>query len=88
MNFNSLRIKGFLIDNEEGTKNPFWGFLCGPGVRIFTPQQWFGPLGIAQTTYSQYERGKRPLPIDCLIALCKFYKVSADFILGLSDGNS
>ena len=42
-------------------------------------------LGVAQTTYSQYELGKRPLPIDFLIALCKFYKVSADYILGLKN---
>lgn len=42
-------------------------------------------LDVAQTTYSQYELGKRPLPISCLITLCKFYHVSADFILGLSD---
>lgn len=42
-------------------------------------------LGVAQTTYSQYEVGSRPLPIDYLIALCKFYNVSADYLLGLSD---
>ena len=42
-------------------------------------------LGIAQTTYSQYELDKRPMPIEYLIALCKFYKVSSDYILGLSN---
>lgn len=42
-------------------------------------------LGVAQTTYSQYETGRRPLPIDYLIALCKYYNVSADYILGFSD---
>ncbi|WP_270601228.1 helix-turn-helix domain-containing protein [Faecalimonas umbilicata] len=42
-------------------------------------------LGIAQTTYSQYELEKRPMPIDYLIALCKFYDVSADYMLGLSN---
>lgn len=42
-------------------------------------------LGIAQTTYSQYELDKRPMPIEYLVALCKFYKVSADYMLGLSD---
>ncbi len=40
-------------------------------------------LGVAQTTYSQYELGKRPLPIDYLIALCQLYEVSCDFVLGL-----
>ena len=42
-------------------------------------------LEVAQTTYSQYELEKRPMPIDYLIALCKFYNVSADYMLGLSD---
>ncbi len=42
-------------------------------------------LGIAQTTYSQYELYKRPMPIEYLVALCKYYEVSADYMLGLSD---
>ena len=42
-------------------------------------------LGVAQTTYSQYELEKRPMPIDYLIPLCKFYNVSADYMLGLSN---
>ena len=42
-------------------------------------------LFIAQTTYSQYELEKRPMPIEYLIALCKYYKVSADYMLGLSE---
>ena len=42
-------------------------------------------LGVAQTTYSQYELDKRPMPIDYLVALCKFYNVSADYMLGLTD---
>ena len=42
-------------------------------------------LGVAQTTYSQCELEKRPMPIDYLIALCKFYNVSADYMLGLSN---
>ena len=41
-------------------------------------------LCIAQTTYSQYETGKRALPIEYLIALCKYYGVSADYVLGLN----
>ena len=40
-------------------------------------------LGTTQTYYSKYERGKHPLPIEHLIKLCKFYGVSADYILGL-----
>ena len=40
-------------------------------------------LGVAQTTYSQYETGKRALPIEYLVTLCKYYGVSADYVLGL-----
>ena len=42
-------------------------------------------LNIKQNTYSQYETGKRQLPIDLLIKIAKFYKVSTDYILGLED---
>ncbi len=42
-------------------------------------------LHIKQNTYSQYENGKRQLPIDMLIALARFYNTSTDYILGLTD---
>lgn len=42
-------------------------------------------LKIKQNTYSQYENGQRQLPLECLIALAKFYNTSTDFILGLTD---
>ena len=42
-------------------------------------------LGVAQTTYSQYELAKRPMPIDYLIALCEYYNVSADYVLGFTN---
>lgn len=42
-------------------------------------------LQTTQQYYSQYETGKRALPIEHLITLCKFYNVSADYILGLPD---
>lgn len=42
-------------------------------------------LHIKQNTYSQYETGKRQLPIDVLIQLAKYYKVSTDYILELED---
>ena len=41
-------------------------------------------LNIAQNTYSQYENGKREVPINVLIQLCQYYEISADYILGLS----
>ena len=42
-------------------------------------------LGTSQTMYARYERGANELPIRHLITLCKYYKVSADYILGLSN---
>ena len=51
----------------------------------FTQTQIAEFLNIKQNTYSQYENEKRQLPIDVLISLAKFYKVSTDYILGLED---
>lgn len=42
-------------------------------------------LGTSQTMYARYERGANELPIRHLVALCKYYNVSADYILGLED---
>ena len=42
-------------------------------------------LGTSQTMYARYERGANELPIHHLVALCKYYKVSADYLLGLTN---
>lgn len=42
-------------------------------------------LNIRQTVYSRYERGFQNLPLEHLITLAKFYKVSTDYILNLTD---
>lgn len=42
-------------------------------------------LNISAQQYQMYESGQRKLPIDKLIIFCKHYKVSADYILGLTD---
>jgi len=41
-------------------------------------------LGTSQTMYARYERGANELPIRHLITLCKYYRVSADTVLGLN----
>ena len=43
-------------------------------------------LGTSQTMYARYERGANELPIRHLITLCRYYHVSADYILGLDEG--
>ena len=42
-------------------------------------------LKITRQQYQLYESGKRKLPIDKLIELCKYYNVSSDYILGLTN---
>lgn len=42
-------------------------------------------LKITRQQYQLYESGKRKLPIDMLMQLCKFYDVSADYLLGFTD---
>ena len=42
-------------------------------------------LKITKQAYGMYENKKRGLPIESLITLCKFYNVSSDYILGLTD---
>lgn len=42
-------------------------------------------LGTSKQTYGRYENGKRGLNIEDLIKLAKFYKVSTDYILGMTD---
>ena len=50
-----------------------------------TQQEIADVLGTSQTMYARYERGANELPLRHLIALCKYYNVSADYILGLSE---
>ena len=42
-------------------------------------------IHVAQTTYSDYEKGKVRIPLECLIALAKFYDVDLNYIAGISD---
>lgn len=50
-----------------------------------TQEQVATILKTSQQYYGKYENGKRPLPIEHLITLSKFYKVSSDWILGLKE---
>ena len=50
-----------------------------------TQQQIADILQTSQTMYARYERGANEMPIRHLISLCKFYHVSADYILGLNN---
>lgn len=42
-------------------------------------------LKIRQNTYSQYENGKREIPLEFLWKLADYYKVSIDYLVGRVD---
>ncbi|MBE6579604.1 MAG: helix-turn-helix transcriptional regulator [Ruminococcaceae bacterium] len=42
-------------------------------------------LNKSQQGYSHIEEGRAELKIDDLAKLCRFYQVSADYIIGLKD---
>lgn len=42
-------------------------------------------LGCQQSAVSKYETRKVPYKIEDIIKLCRFYNVSADYILGLPE---
>jgi len=50
-----------------------------------TQQEIADVLGTSQTMYARYERGANELPLHHLITLCRYYRVSADYILGLTE---
>ena len=42
-------------------------------------------LGCQREVYRRYEKGTRTIPIDFLIKLSRYYRVSIDYIVGLTD---
>lgn len=42
-------------------------------------------LGITTQQYSLYERGDREIPLHHAITLAKFYRVSLDYLAGLTN---
>ena len=42
-------------------------------------------LGTSQTQYSRWERGEREIPFHIVIKLAVYYKVSIDYIAGLTN---
>ena len=51
----------------------------------FTQKQLAKALNCSQQVYSNYELGQRDIPTDILIMLSKFYNVSIDYILEITD---
>lgn len=40
---------------------------------------------ISKNSYIRYEKGEREPPLDVIISLAKYYKVSIDYIAGLTN---
>ena len=53
--------------------------------RDLTQRQVAEVINKSQQGYSHSEDGRAELKIDDLIRLCKFYGVSADYFIGISD---
>ena len=53
--------------------------------RDLSQQDMAAFLHIAQTTYSDYERGKINIPIPVLRQLALFFDTSVDYLLELTD---
>ncbi len=45
-------------------------------------------LNIKQNTYSQYENGKREIPLSMLWKLADFYDVSIDYLIGRTENST
>ncbi len=50
-----------------------------------TQTQLAEKLNMHKTTYTNYEQGKRDLPLEVAIKIARFYKVSLDYLAGLTD---
>ena len=53
--------------------------------RDFTQAEIGRVLQKSQQGYNHIEAGRAELKIDDLIALCRFYDLSADYLIGLSE---
>ena len=51
-----------------------------------TQAQGAAVLGTTQQASARYEKGANELPVRHLRALCAYYGVSADYVLGLPEG--
>lgn len=50
-----------------------------------TQKQVAEGIGMKQEQYQRYESGKNEIKASHIIKLCKFYDLSADYILGLTE---
>ena len=69
----------------NGTRKEYWEILRELREdRDLRQAEIAAVLGTTQQVYSRYENGVNELPIRHLITLCRYYRVSADYVLGLT----
>lgn len=54
----------------------------------YTQKQIADELGISQSYYAKFEYGNREPGLEMLVRICKHFNVSADYLLGLIDGDT
>ena len=45
-------------------------------------------LNCDRSLYSKYERGERPIPLELMVKLADFYKVSLDYLVGRTNNKT
>ena len=60
-------------------------YRCPDGKQRLTQEQMADELEIDVSTYSNYELGKKNLPLDLFAKTCGYTGISADYLLGLSN---
>lgn len=58
------------------------------GNKTITQKEIADLLGTTQQTYSLWETGTREIPFHHAITLAKYYRVSLDYIAGLTNNKS
>lgn len=51
----------------------------------FTQKQLAEKLNISQKSLSKYERESLDLSTELIVRICRYFQVSADYLLGLDD---
>ena len=59
--------------------------VCGAGEDSNHMSALAAQLGLPQRSYSYYETGQHMMPLEILRALARFYGVSTDYLLELTD---
>lgn len=54
-------------------------------ARRLTQQEVADAISIERVTYARYENGTRTPPIENVIKLARFFEVTTDYLLGLTD---